>query len=247
MKVLILGGTGYMGPHVIRSIGGHHQLLVTDVNPPKEDIEHEFRRVDVSSLDEVMQAAAGMDAIINLAVVREHPRLAFEVNTRGCYNMMRAAVEHRIRRVINSGPYDALVGPTYDLFDFAISPDIPPHPSLRLYPLTKALGQEICQVFVENNDIYVQTYLFRALREPGQLKPDTGGTGFDVLWSDVGEVFRLGLEVEFGRLPSRCEIFFILADMPQNHFTNEKTKRILGFQPTDELSIWVRSRGVAQQ
>jgi nucleoside-diphosphate-sugar epimerase len=244
MKVLILGGTGYMGPHVIRSIGGRHQLLVTDVNPPKEHIEHEFRRVDASSPDEVMQAAEGMDAIINLAVVREHPRLAFNVNARGCHNMMSAAVEHGIRRVINSGPYTAIAGPSYRLFDFGIPPDIPPHPGTDLYALTKSLGQEICEIFAVYHDIYVQTYLFWALRNHGDpsLMPNTGGHGFDVSWRDTGEVFRLGLEIELERLPSRCEVFFILADMPHGGFTNEKAKRILGFKPTDDLSNWMRSR-----
>jgi len=35
-----------------------------------------------------MEAAEGMDAIINLSVVRRDPVLAFQVNTLGCYNVM---------------------------------------------------------------------------------------------------------------------------------------------------------------
>jgi hypothetical protein len=184
-----------------------------------------------------------MDAIINLAVVREHPRLAFEVNTGGCYNVMCAAVKHGIRRVINSGPRSTLIGPTYDVFDFGISPEVPPHPGIDLYGLSKSLGQEVCRVFTEEHDIYVQTFLFSALRYPEQLGPGTGGVGFDISWGDVGEVFRLGLEVKFEHLPSRCEVFFVLADMPQDLFRNEKTEQILGYQPKDDLSIsWLKPK-----
>ena len=70
-----------------------------------------------------------------------------------------------------------------------------------------------------------------------------GGRGFDVSWRDAGAVFQKGLEIRLETLPSRCEIFFIFADNPQNKFVNEKTKRILGFTFQDSLSIsWSRSR-----
>ena len=174
MKVLILGGTGYLGPHVVQALGPHHQLLVTDVAPAFQGLTHPYRRVDVSSLDQVMEAARGMDAIINLAVVREHRRLAFDVSTRGCYNVMRAAVEHGIRRVINTGPHFTITGPTYENFDHAINPEVPPHPGTNLYALTKSLGQEVCRVFTEHHDVYVQTFLFYALRDPIRQGPGGG-------------------------------------------------------------------------
>ena len=49
----------------------------------------------------------------------------------------------------------------------------------------------------------------------------------------------LGLEIDLAKLPSRCEIFFVFADMPHGKFINEKAKRILGFRPKDDLSILV--------
>ena len=63
------------------------------------------------------------------------------------------------------------------------------------------------------------------------MKKGSGGVPFIVSWEDAGEAFRLGLEIELDRLPSRCEIFFISGDMPQGKFLNEKTRRILGFKP----------------
>jgi nucleoside-diphosphate-sugar epimerase len=237
MKVLLLGGTGHLGPHVIKAIEPYHQLLVTDINPPKEKLASPFRKVDITSLDQVLAVAEGMDAIINLAVLRRDPRLAFEVNARGCYHTMLAAVEHGIPRVINTGPHFTVAGPTYEAYDYEISPDAPPHSGTNLYALTDSLGLEILRVFSENYDIYTQTCLFYSLQDPEKLEPGGGGVGFLISWADAGEAVRLALEVELAKLPSRCEVFFVLVDMPLDKFSNEKAKRLLGFRPKDSLSI----------
>lgn len=243
MKVLILGANGYLGPHVVKALEAQHQLRVTDIKPPASNMRHEFRYVDVTSLEQVRSAAAGMDAIINLSVLRNDRKLAFDVNTRGCYNMMLAAVEHGIRRVINTGPHLVVSGPPYDRFDTGISPDAPPQPGTHLYGLSKSLGQEICRVFTEHHDIYVQEYLFYSFREASNLPRGTDATPFSISWGDAGEVFRLGLDIEFSRLPSRCEIFFVFADMPHGKYINEKVKRVLGLRFRDDLSVLWRKSG----
>ena len=121
MKVLITGATGYLGPHVAKALAPHHQLLLSDIKPPQRDPGHEFRVVDVSSLEEVMRASEGMDAIVNCSVVRQGDRPSFGVNVGGCWNIMTAAVKHGIRRVINTGPHFTIAGPSYEAFDSDIS------------------------------------------------------------------------------------------------------------------------------
>ena len=107
MNVLMLGANGMMGPHVVKALEGEHTLRVTDIND-LEDTPHEYFKLDISSLDKVVAAAEGMDAIINLAVLRPDRQLAFDVNARGCYNVMVAALQHGIRRVINTGPEQSI-------------------------------------------------------------------------------------------------------------------------------------------
>jgi len=183
MKVLLIGANGFLGPHVVRALAAEHELRITDIKPPPADIReafqgHEFRDVDVTSAEQVLDAAGGMDAIVNLAVVRADPVLAFRVNTLGCWNVMQAAVRQGIRRVINTGPHFTVAGPCYEQWDHAIGPDVPPHPGTHLYPLTKSLGQEVCRLFAESHDVYVQEYLFYNFREAKELKPGAGGVPF---------------------------------------------------------------------
>jgi hypothetical protein len=237
MKILIIGANGYLGPHVVKALEPHHELRVTDIKPPAGKSRHEFLNVDVTSLEQVRKAARGMDAIVNLSVVRRDRKLAFDVNTRGCYNMMLAAVEQGIRRIINTGPHLVVSGPPYDRFDFGIAPDSPPQPGTHLYGLSKSLGQEICRIFTHHHDIYVQEYLFYSFRDAADLKPGTDATPFSISWGDAAEAFRLGVEIDLARLPSRCEVFFIFADMPHGRYVNEKAKRILGLRFKDDLSV----------
>ena len=91
MNVLILGGAGMLGPYVARELAPAHNLRITDINPPEEDLPGEFLLLDAADLDGVVAAAEGMDAILNLSVLRRHRQTAWDVSTRGCYNMMQAA------------------------------------------------------------------------------------------------------------------------------------------------------------
>ena len=102
MNVLVLGANGMLGPHVVKELQGKHTLRLSDINDL--ETEHEYLKVDVSDLDQVVAAAEGMDAIINLSVLRTDRKLAFDVSARGSYNMMRAAVEHDIRPRHQHGP-----------------------------------------------------------------------------------------------------------------------------------------------
>lgn len=247
-KVLILGGTGMLGPYVVPLLDPHYDLLVTDVVPMpaamQEGFRGDYRQVDVADPAQVMAAAEGMDAIINLSVLRNDRKLAFDVNTLGCYNMMEAAVAHGIRRIINTGPHFAVVGRTYTTFDYELGPDLPPQPGTVLYAQSKTLGMEICRAYAETRDLWVQTYLFCNFREPADIRPDTDPRCFAVSWQNAAEVFPLGLTMALESLPSRNETFFVFTDMPHGHFSNEKAKRILGWQPKEDISLaWHKKVG----
>ncbi|MCH7802392.1 MAG: NAD(P)-dependent oxidoreductase [Chloroflexi bacterium] len=237
MNVLILGANGQLGPHVIKALEKDgHTLRLTDVNDPP-DTSHEYFNLDASNLDGVIAAAEGMDTIVNLSVLRPDRQIAFDVNASGAYNAMAAAVHHGIRRVINTGPHFTIAGPTYENSDHLIGPDIPTQSGTLLYAITKSLGQEVCRIFTENHDVHVLTLLFYNFWYPDDHSADGQDvTPFSVTWEDSAEAFRPALSIDLDDLPSKCEIFFIFADMPHQKFTNEKAKRILGWHPTNTLS-----------
>jgi nucleoside-diphosphate-sugar epimerase len=220
---------------VVNALEGEHTLRLTDINDPP-DGPHEYFNLDSADLDGVIAASEGMDAIINLSVLRPHRQIAFDVNARGTYNAIAAAVHHGIKRVINTGPHWTIAGPTYENHDFLLNPDIPSQSGTQLYAITKSLGQEICRVFTENHDVSVLTLLFYNFRWPDDHSADGQDIiPFAVTWQDSAQAFRPALTIDLDTLPSKCEIFNIFADLPHNKFANEKAKRILGWEPTDNL------------
>ena len=126
---------------------------------------------------------------------------------------MTAALQHGIRRVINTGPHFTILGPTYEWFDFDIGSDVPTQSGTNLYAHTKSLGQEICRVFTENHDVHVITLLFYNFQYPDDHSADGQDViPFTVTWGDAGEVFRPALSIDLNDLDSKCELFNVFTD-----------------------------------
>ena len=85
----------------------------------------------------------------------------------------------------------------------------------------------------------MQTYLFYHFVDPAAIQHDKSHSPYVVSWENAAEAFSLGLEIDLDALPSRCELFYVFADMPHGKFSNEKAKRILGFQPRRDVDrLW---------
>ena len=252
MKVLILGANGMLGPWLSEILKDDHEIIETDLE--QIDTNTNFVKVDISNTDQVLEVAEGVDAIINLSVLRTDRKIAFDVNMKGNLNMMLAAEKFKISRIINTGPHFQVAGPTYENYDSEINPDIPPQPGVNLYAITKALGQEICRVYTENNShIYLQTLLFynfyndsltlggeRNVGKPPQ-EVGTDLTPFSIRWEDAAEAIKKALEISLDKLPTRLENYFVFADLPHRKFSNKKTKDQLGWQPKYNLKdLWSR-------
>jgi len=253
-KVVIFGAGGPMGAVTAQEISSSYTLRVTDIrsmadiladNKPQAPgaplpiplaAPHEERLVDVRNLTQVIEATAGMDAIINTTVVRPHPVDAFLVNTIGAYNVMRAAIAHNIRRVVHTGPLvQHLPGVGDYLGDYDIHVDAPARPFDHLYIHSKYLGQEICRVFAEYYGLEVPVLLFCALYNTDVIK--TGFAHFTISWPDTGRALRRALEVT--SLPSPYEMVNISADLPHRRFDHDKARVLLNWQPRDTLeSFW---------
>ena len=119
MKVLILGCNGMLGPWLSEILKDDHEIIETDLE--QIDTNTNFVKVDISDTDQVLEVAEGVDAIINLSVLRTDRRIAFDVNMKGNLNMMLAAEKFKISRIINTGPHFQVAGPTYENYDSEIT------------------------------------------------------------------------------------------------------------------------------
>ena len=258
-NVVIFGAGGPLAAATARVLAPSYRLRLTDVRPLAEIVAeakpqspgaplpellgppHEAMEVDVREIDQVLRACEGMDAIINCTVVRPHPVDAFLVNFLGAYNVVRAAVAHRIRRVVHTGPQLVTNDrPAGYWWDFDVPDDTPPRPSTWLYGHTKYLGQQTVRLFAETYDLEVPLLLYSSFVDPATARRQPGGVfAMSVSWDDAGHAMRRALETP--ELPSPFEIFHILADLPHGKYSNTKARRLLGWRPRDTLAhLWAR-------
>ncbi len=256
-NVVIFGAGGPLAAATARVLASSYRLRLTDLraiaeieaeNKPQSEgaplphvlgEPHETMQVDVTDLAQVMRACEGMDAIINCTVLRPHPVHAFLVNFLGAYNVMLAATTHAIRRVVHTGPQLVTMDrPAGYWWDFAVPDDAPPRAGTWLYGITKYLGQETVRLFAEEYDLEVPVLLYSSFVDPATAAPQAGGVfPMSVSWDDAGHAMRRALESP--TLPSPFEIFHVLADLPMGKYSNAKAKRLLGWQPRDNLAhLW---------
>jgi nucleoside-diphosphate-sugar epimerase len=260
-KLCIYGAGGPVGAAAAAALRDHYTLRLTDVRPldeiraagerqspgaPLPEVlppPHETRVVDIADYEQVRDAARGMDALINVSVVRHHLAPAFDVNLVGAYNVAKAAVELGIRRIIHTGPLHVSLDHNADFWwDFGVPDDAPLHPGGDLYAVSKFLGGEVTRIFAEEHGLEVVTFLYcHFMPGDGGEHPDGSGCWpFVTSWEDCGEAFLYGLRVP--SLPRPYEPFFICADTPHAKYPPHKAKRLLGWEAKDRFErLWTRS------
>jgi nucleoside-diphosphate-sugar epimerase len=258
-RVVVFGAGGPLASATTPLLASSYTLRVTDLRPlaeiasdprqarpgrplpPLLAAPHEMRVVDVTDPAQVLAACEGMDAIVNCSVVRPHPVHAFGVNFLGAHHIACAAVAHGIRRVVQTGPQQVTMDrPGGYWWDFDVPDDAPARPGSLLYSMTKFLGQEVLRVFAEQHGLEVPVLLFSRFVDPAVNRPNVDGMfPMTVSWQDAGLAIRRALEAP--SLPSPLEVFHILADLPHGKYSNAKAKRLLGWQPRDNLEhLWGR-------
>jgi nucleoside-diphosphate-sugar epimerase len=259
-RVVLFGAGGPLAAITAPALERDHVLRLCDVRPLAEivadgrpqsrgapvprllDRPHEACQVDVTDYSQVLAATCGMDAVINMTVMRHDPVEAFRVNTLGAYNVIRAAVECGIRRVVQTGPQQVTnTMPGGYWSDIDLSSSVPSRPGVALYFISKFLGNEIMRIFSQEHDLEVPTLVFGPFTNPDDCEPDELGCyPFLVSWADAAEAVRGALRAP--SFPRPFEIFHILADLPHGRYRTDRARQLLHWQPRDSLDIHWRRR-----
>jgi nucleoside-diphosphate-sugar epimerase len=259
-NVAIFGAGGPVGACAARALRDHYTLRLTDVRPIAEiaaenrpqspgaplpevlPAPHACRVVDVTDYAQVLEAARGMDALINTTVVRGELKAAFEVNLIGAYHVAKAAVALGITRILHTGPYHIYLGHNADYWwEFDVPDDAPLRPGGDLYALSKFLGGEVTRIFAERHGLEVVTFLYCNFMpgDEGVRAPGRGCGPFVTSWEDTGTAFLHGLRAP--ALPRPYEPFFICADVPHGKYPPRKAKQLLGWEARHRFEhLWSR-------
>jgi NADH dehydrogenase len=103
MKVLITGGTGFVGPHVVRAVaatGNDLKLLVRDSTRSRE-LPGQPVVGEMTNTVSLQHAVEGVDAVVHLVAIRQGPDEQFKrVMEQGTRDLVAAAKEGGVKRFI---------------------------------------------------------------------------------------------------------------------------------------------------
>jgi nucleoside-diphosphate-sugar epimerase len=121
-KIVITGGSGFIGRYFVEKFIGHNVLLF-DIRKPDYSSHANYFCGDVRNPSQLNSALEGADMVIHLAAMHHDFGIAdqeyFDTNVQGAENVAAAAAKHNIRKIINFSSvavYGALgnPGPTHE-------------------------------------------------------------------------------------------------------------------------------------
>lgn len=103
MRYALTGATGFVGSHLLRLLrSGGHDVVAVVRNPV--DLDAEVRAGDVTSHSSLLAAFEGVDGVFHVAgwykLGDDHPEQGWAVNVQGTRNVLSAARECQVPRVV---------------------------------------------------------------------------------------------------------------------------------------------------
>ena len=158
-KVLVTGGSGKMGKHIIADLlANGYEVVSTDQKSPESTDGFTFLVADITDPDEAMRVMAGCDKVVHMAAI-PNPLVASEwevlrVNTMSNWAVLEAAEKHGIRNIVMASSINAIGA--------AFSRHRVPRPYFPLdeqqgtlcqdsYALSKWYGEIMADTFVRRN------------------------------------------------------------------------------------------------
>ena len=243
MRVLVTGSTGKAGRFTVRELAENgHEVFHIDREKPRESLPGSFIRLDLTDAGEVYDAIAQMrpEGVCHIAAnpsPNGYPRQqTFQNNTMSTYNVMQAAGDAGVRRLVYAGSEMATGWLTTDehpaRFPFDETDRVA---SPNAYALSKYLGEVIGETMAArytamsvvtlriNNIIMPDGYDVLADRRANYPKAGSANYWSYIDVRDVASAFRAALEGE----SAGHEVFLIAAsdtciDIPFARAFNER-------------------------
>lgn len=180
-KVLVIGGSGFIGNFVVRELLKHpiKEVVIYDnfargkmdnINDLLKDSRCTVFPFggDVKDIDILDKAVEGMDYVFHLAAMwllhcKDFPRTAFEVNIAGTFNVLEACVKHKVKKLIYSS--------SASVYGDAVQvPMTEEHPfnNKNFYGATKIAGEAMCTAFNDRYGLKVVGLRYMNVYGPGQ-------------------------------------------------------------------------------
>jgi UDP-glucose 4-epimerase len=163
-RFLVTGGSGFIGSHVVDALvqEGVEEIGVFDAQPREQNLEAALGsglvrlvKGDITDPEAVRRAVEGAKGVFHLAVLPlagclEDPRLCLDVNVAGTFNVLEAAQQAGVEKVVFSSA-SSVYGDTPETMD-----ESHPLDARTMYGATKIAGEYFLRAF---EDMYGLEYV----------------------------------------------------------------------------------------
>ncbi|MFC1544540.1 NAD-dependent epimerase/dehydratase family protein [Gemmatimonadota bacterium] len=111
MRILVTGGAGFIGSHLVEHFHTEHEVVVVDnlrsgYRGNLEGLKHKFHQVSITDREQLFPLFEAVDRVFHLAAMisvpesLEKPSECVLINTQGTLNVLEAAREYGVKRVV---------------------------------------------------------------------------------------------------------------------------------------------------
>jgi threonine 3-dehydrogenase len=216
MKILLTGAGGQIGHDLIGTLSAAgHSVVSTDLAPRPPSHAHaggdSWRRLDVTDADatEKLFSDVKPELVFHLAAIlsargEKDPKLAYDVNQTGTWNVLEACRNAGVGRLIFTSSIAVFGPPPSGPLPDPTPDDVALHPT-TMYGVTKVAGELLCAYYTKKWNVDC-----RGVRFPGLISAAMpgGGSSDYALFMYVDAVRKGGYEA-FARADTRIPLMYM--------------------------------------
>ncbi len=202
MKAFVTGATGFIGSNVVRMLLKRDWTVCALVRPDSdrknlEGLDVEFAEGDLRDLDSIKRGMTGCELVFHVAALYSfwvRPRkLIYDVNVEGTRNVLQAALEKKVERVVYTSSVAALGLPKGEKPADETTPVVF-NQIIGDYKKSKYLAEQVALEYAEKFPVVIVNPSFPV--GPGDIKPTpTGQTILDFLNRKMPAYVDTGMNV----------------------------------------------------
>ena len=235
-KILITAAAGLVGSALRRHLHGRYAMrLLFHSKVPEVEPEDEVVVADVADFEAMVEAGAGVDAIVHLAIAVAPPgcprtrynQMILETNVRGTYNAFESARINGVERFVFASS-NAVTG-LYENEGVRCTPDMPVRPR-DIYGVSKVFGEALGRHY---HDLFgMSVHCIRICNFPNTDEPNVEYEPGMSRWlssRDVAGLTACCLEAphpQFG-------IFYGVSKGAEKKWDITNAKELVGWEPQD--------------
>lgn len=233
-KLLITGAGGTIGTSLSPRLSERYDLRLHYRRQPHSPIGNDVAIADIRHLEQVRPIMQGIDTVLHLAgdpAVPASWESVYENNIGGMYNVMEAAREAGVRRVVFAST-NHVMGMHDVKAEWPVYNNMPQRPD-SYYGVSKAFGENLGRFYHDKWDMdFIALRIGWFLEDPAQASGEVGRA----MWlspRDCAHAFTCAIETA-----EKYGVFYAISDNPNRRWDLTDAQIKIGYRPRDS---WVEA------